>query len=94
MGTIHVLKKYVQCIDVPRTYPCHGCYVGIIGTYGDLGIHSYHPFLRGKYEDAKALYERSLTISQKKLGPDHLEVGLSHDNMAMMLYEQVSSIYL
>ena len=44
---------------------------------------------QGDYEGAKPLYERSLAIREKVLGPDHPDVAGSLNNLAMLLYNQV-----
>jgi Tetratricopeptide repeat len=40
----------------------------------------------GKYRKAEPLYERALAIREKTLGPDHLDVRISLNNLAA-LYE-------
>ena len=44
---------------------------------------------QGDYEGAKPLYERSLAIREKVLGPDHPDVASSLNNLAMLLANQV-----
>lgn len=47
------------------------------------GVHRVPPhhlvpfFVQGKYEEADALYLRSIDISEKLLGPDDLEIAKS-----------------
>ena len=45
-------------------------------------------FEQGKYSQAKALYEQSLTIREKILGKDHLDVATSLDNLASLYKNQ------
>lgn len=77
-----------------------GGFVSNIKKYRVLGIrsnHDHHSFLpfpsecQGDYVDAEALYERSLTIREKALGPDHPDVGQSLNNWAMLLHKQVKT---
>eukprot|EP00752_Nemacystus_decipiens_P005303 g4810.t1 len=42
----------------------------------------------GKYDDAKLLYERSLAIREKVLGPDHPDVASILNNVALLLKSQ------
>eukprot|EP00752_Nemacystus_decipiens_P017370 g15565.t2 len=42
--------------------------------------------LQGNYDDAKPLYERSLAIREKVLGPDHPDVASSLNNLAGLLF--------
>ena len=72
-----------------------------IGKYGVLDIYSSHdhnPFLtfpperQGNFGDAEALHERSLTIREKTLGPDHPDVGRSLGSMAVLLKNQVRTM--
>ena len=44
---------------------------------------------QGNYEDAKPLYERSLAIREKVLGPDHPDVATCLNNLAGLLESQV-----
>ena len=44
---------------------------------------------QGHYEDAKPLYERSLALLEKALGPDHPDVAASLNNLAGLLNSQV-----
>eukprot|EP00752_Nemacystus_decipiens_P018035 g16168.t1 len=43
---------------------------------------------QGYYEDAKPLYERSLAIREKVLGPDHPDVASSLNSLAVLLKTQ------
>ena len=45
--------------------------------------------MQGNHGDAKPLYERSLAIREKVLGPDHPDVASSLNNLAMLLNNQV-----
>ena len=45
---------------------------------------------QGDYEGAKPLYERSLAIREKVLGPDHPHVASSLNNLAGLLANQVT----
>lgn len=47
--------------------------------------------LQGKYEEAGRLYERSLEILEKSVGPDHPEVAESLRTSAGLLREQVKA---
>ena len=40
---------------------------------------------QGHYDDAKPLYERSLAIDEKALGPDHPHVATDRSNLAGLL---------
>ena len=44
---------------------------------------------QGHYEDAKPLFERSLALREKALGPDHPDVASSLNNLAVLLDNQV-----
>ena len=44
---------------------------------------------QGNLNAAKSLYERSLSIEVRSLGPNHQDVALSLNNMALLLEEQV-----
>jgi tetratricopeptide (TPR) repeat protein len=39
---------------------------------------------QGRYEKAAPLYERTLTILEKALGPDHRHVGASLNNLTLL----------
>src|SRR5262249_35134999 len=41
---------------------------------------------QGRYDEAEALYKRSLAISEKALGPEHSEVGTVLDNLADLAF--------
>ena len=43
---------------------------------------------QGRYSEATPLHERSLSIREKSLGPDHFDVGLSSNNLALLYYRQ------
>ena len=45
-------------------------------------------YIQGRYADAEPLYKRSLAIREKALGPDHLDVAQSLDNLAQVYREQ------
>lgn len=45
--------------------------------------------MQGKYEEAGPLYERSLAIREKALGPDHPAVATALNNRALLLNSQV-----
>lgn len=44
---------------------------------------------QGKYTEADPLYERSLAVREKVLGPDHPDLTLSLNNRAELLLVQV-----
>ena len=46
--------------------------------------------MQGKFEQAKSLYERSLAILEKALGPDHPDVARGLNNFARILQSRVS----
>ncbi len=48
-------------------------------SLGNLG-KVYH--LQGKYAEAEPLYQRSLAIGEKTLGPEHPQVAMSLNNLA------------
>ena len=48
--------------------------------------------MQGKYAEAGPLYERSLAIREKVLGPDHPDVATSLNNLAIGLYYQVRAV--
>lgn len=50
--------------------------------------------LQGKYEEAGSLFERSLAIREKGLGPEHLSVALSLGNWANSLQCLVRTIII
>jgi tetratricopeptide (TPR) repeat protein len=43
---------------------------------------------QGRYEEAEPLYQRSLAISEKALGPDHPSVATTLNNLAGLYYRQ------
>jgi tetratricopeptide (TPR) repeat protein len=43
---------------------------------------------QGRYADADPLYQRSLAIREKALGPDHLAVAESLNNLAVLSFNQ------
>ena len=43
---------------------------------------------QGKYAEAAPLYRRSLAISEKALGPEHPDVALSLNNLALLYQTQ------
>jgi CHAT domain-containing protein/tetratricopeptide (TPR) repeat protein len=43
---------------------------------------------QGRYAQAIPLSKRALAIEEKSLGPDHPEVGISHNNLALLLKNQ------
>lgn len=47
---------------------------------------------QGKLEEAGLLYDRSLAIREKTLGPDHPDVAQSLNNRALLLESQVRVI--
>ncbi|CAM9826703.1 unnamed protein product, partial [Choristocarpus tenellus] len=63
-----------------------------IGRRGDcMGLGGTTPCtvdLQGNYEQADLLYQRSLAITEKVLGPDHPDVAFSLDNWAGLLKAQ------
>ena len=53
---------------------------------------------QGKYEEAEPLYQRSLTIREKVLGPEHPDVATSLNNLAALYdaqgkYEEAEPLY-
>lgn len=44
---------------------------------------------QGKHEEAAPLYQRSLAICEKSLGPDHPAVAAALNNLALLLGAQV-----
>lgn len=53
----------------------------------------FHLFaFQGKYDEAGAMYERSLAIREKTLRPDHPDVAESLNNQAVLLNNQVRTI--
>ena len=58
-------------------------------------VFAYTPFaLQGKYDEAGQLYDRSLAIREKALGPDHPDVAQSLNNRALLLEDQVRVILI
>lgn len=53
---------------------------------------TYFNSLQGKYDEAGPLYERSLAIREKTLGPDHPDVAESMNNRAVLLDNQVNAL--
>lgn len=45
--------------------------------------------MQGKYDEAGPLYERSLAIREKAVGPDHPDVATALSNRAGLLRVQV-----
>ena len=52
-------------------------------------LNSVVPTSQGKYDYAEPLYERSLAIREKALGPEHPDVAQSLNNLAGLLRAQV-----
>lgn len=53
-------------------------------------LFMFHPArFQGNYEQAWLLYERSLAIREKALGPEHPDVAKALNNMANLLQKQV-----
>jgi Tfp pilus assembly protein PilF len=48
----------------------------------EYGLWLYH---QARYQTAEPLYQRSLAIFEKALGPDHPDVALSLENYAALL---------
>lgn len=48
--------------------------------------------LQGEYDEAGRLFERSLAIREKALGPEHPDVAASFNNRAAVLESQVRAI--
>lgn len=46
--------------------------------------------IQSKHDEAGRLYERSLDMLEKALGPDHPDVAMALDNLAVVLREQVT----
>ena len=46
--------------------------------------------LQGKYDEAEPLYRESLVIRKKFFGSEHPDVALTLNNLAWLLYKQVS----
>lgn len=46
------------------------------------------------HAEAEALYLRAIVIMETVLGPDHLEVATTLNNLAGLLYKQVRPVYL
>ena len=62
---------------------------------GKLGRYLYD---RGLYEEAEPLYQRSLAIEEKALGPDHPDVATTLNNLARLYksrgrYEEAEPLY-
>jgi tetratricopeptide (TPR) repeat protein len=53
-------------------------------------LHSLADLYRaqGRYAEAEPLYERSLTILEKALGSDHLDLAIALNNLAWLAFEQ------
>ena len=47
------------------------------------------PVAQGNYAEARPLYERSLAINEKALGPEHPSVAASLNNLAALFRAQV-----
>ena len=45
---------------------------------------------QGRYNDAEPLYERAVVVFEKSLGSDHPNVATAFNNLAGLLYAQVS----
>ena len=45
---------------------------------------------QGRYADAEPLYKRSLAICEKALGPDHPDVAMSLNNLAVLYASKVA----
>ncbi len=59
------------------------------------GVYLYE---RARYQEAKALYARALSIREQQLGPEHLDVAESLNNLGVLSYvqgkyEQAESLY-
>ena len=47
---------------------------------------------QGRLDEAGPLFERSLAIREKVLGPDHPDVAQSLNNRALLLQDQVRTV--
>ena len=47
------------------------------------------PVAQGNYAEAEPLYQRSLAINERALGPHHPGVAISLNNLAEFLHSQV-----
>ena len=47
---------------------------------------------QGKYAEAEPLYQRALEIREKALGPEHPDVALSLNNLAMLYMPKGSTL--
>ncbi len=47
--------------------------------------HAQGKYAQGKYAEAEPLYQRSLAIREKALGPEHPDVATSLENYAALL---------
>jgi tetratricopeptide (TPR) repeat protein len=53
-----------------------------------LNHAGYYAWQRGYYADAEPLYQRSLAIAEKALGPEHPDVATSLNSLALLYYGQ------
>jgi tetratricopeptide (TPR) repeat protein len=56
-----------------------------------LNEAGFYLYERGRYTDAKPLYERALAIREKALGPEHPDVATSLDKLAVLYHVQGQS---
>lgn len=49
--------------------------------------------LQGKHAEAEAFFLRAIGIQEKVPGPDHLDVATTLNNLAKMLYKQVTPVF-
>ena len=52
------------------------------------------PVRQGNYAEARPLYERSLAINEKALGPEHPSVAASLNNLAALFRAQVRTSFV
>lgn len=82
-GAVIILRK-IHGVQVWR------CSVAVLG---EPFLHIFSLFgMQGKCDEAATLYQRSLAIIEKTLGPDHPALARTLNNLAMALKKQVRAV--
>ncbi|CAB1106731.1 unnamed protein product [Ectocarpus sp. CCAP 1310/34] len=81
-----LLESQVRAIRIPGSFLWYPIDSGVLNNRALLLK------AQGKYDEAGKLYERSLAIREKALGPDHPDVAQSLNNWAVLLESQVRAI--
>ena len=81
--------RYSQAEDIAKKEISSADHEGNEGGAGDWSFalaKMYHD--RGRYAEAEPLYKRALAISEKALGPDHPNVAMNLNSLALLFDAQ------